>query len=164
MTEPTEAQKIAGNYKKTHTSLHGLPITIENPKGSIRRKRDWEVKMPYHYGYIKKTEGSDGDHIDVCIGPHPESEAVFIVDQKRADTGKFDEHKVMLGYRSKDEAVSDYYKGFSDGKGPQRCGPVTRLTIHEFKEWLKTHDTTKAMRGNGHIDKAIALCKSMEQA
>jgi len=146
-----------GNYKKTHISLHGLPIAIENPKGSIRKGRGWECKMPYHYGYIKRTEGADGAHVDVCIGPHPESEAVFIVDQKDAGTGKFDEHKVLLGYRSRDEAVQAYCSAFSDGRGRERCGPVSRLTLHEFKQWLRDHDTTRPLRGNGHIDRALSL-------
>lgn len=156
---PTPAQAAAGNYKKTHTRLHGLAISVETPKGGIRRGPGWECRVPYHYGYIKGHFGADGDHIDVCIGPHPESETVFIVDQKHADTGKFDEHKVLLGYRTRDAAVEAYCGGFSDGKGPLRMGPVTRLTIDEFKEWLRRHDTTKAMRGQRHVEKALALAR-----
>jgi hypothetical protein len=162
---PTPAQAAAGNYKKTHTRLHGLAIAIETPKGGTRRGghagREWECKVPYHYGYIKGHFGADGDHIDVCIGPHPESETVFIVDQKHADTGTFDEHKVLMGYRSREDAVSAYCSGFSDNRGRDRLGPVSRLTIHEFKQWLRDHDTTKAMRGNGHVDRALALCSNM---
>lgn len=163
MTMPTPAQSRVGNYKKTHTRIHGLDIAIETPKGGIRKGKGWEVKTPYHYGYIKRTEGADGDHVDVCIGPHPEGETVFVIDQKDAETGKFDEHKVMLGYRMREDAIADYVKGFSDGKGRMRLGPLTRLTIHEFKEWLKKHDTTKALRGQGHADKALAMMREQLQ-
>jgi hypothetical protein len=77
-TQPTEAQKEAGNYKKAHITVQGFDITIENPKGSIRSGVDengktWSNTMQSHYGYFKRTEGKDGDQIDVFIGENPES-------------------------------------------------------------------------------------------
>jgi hypothetical protein len=160
--QPTDAQKQAGNYQKQHISFQGLPVAIENPKGSTRSGRDqdgkaWSVKMPYDYGYIKRTTGADGDHVDVCIGPDHTSDHVFLVDQHDHRTGKFDEHKVMLGYRTREEAVRAYQSGFSDGKGPDRMKNMVRLTIPEFKTWLKKHDTQKAVRGQGHIDRALSM-------
>lgn len=161
VTEPTEAQKTAGNYQKTHITFHGLPISIENPKGSVRSGKGWSVKVPYHYGYIKRTQGADGDHVDVCIGPHDDSQMVFIIDQHDCNTGKFDEHKVMLGYRTREQAVDAYRAGFSDGRGNDRLGPVARLSIHEFKDWLKNHDTTKPVRAQGHLDRALSAAKKL---
>ena len=81
-TDPTDAQKEAGNYKKGHISIQGLPITLENPQGSIRSGKDgngraWEVTMPAHYGYIKRTEGADGEQVDVYIGETPSSDNVL---------------------------------------------------------------------------------------
>ena len=66
---PTEAQKAAGNYRKHHVRIHGLDIALENVKGGKRsgvghNGRRWTVTMPAHYGYIKRTEGADGDHVD----------------------------------------------------------------------------------------------------
>lgn len=156
-TNPTEAQKEAGNYKKHHVSFQGLPITIENPKGSIRKGKGWQVRVPYDYGYIKRTEGADGDHVDVCIGPDHASDHVFIIDQHDHQTGQFDEHKVMLGYRTREEACRAYCAGFSDGKGPDRMRAVARMSMSEFKRWLKHVDTTKPVRGQGHMDRALAL-------
>jgi hypothetical protein len=103
---PTDGQKEAGNYRKGHTSIHGIPIAIENAKGSTRRGighggKPWSVQMPAHYGYAKGTNGADGDEIDCYIGPHPTSRKVFVVNQHDADSGKFDEHKAMLCYASK---------------------------------------------------------------
>lgn len=62
---PSEAQKAAGNYAKGKVTIHGLDISIENPKNSTRRGVDpsgktWEVKMPAHYGYITRVRSSDG--------------------------------------------------------------------------------------------------------
>lgn len=160
VTVPTEAQKEAGNYKKDHISFQGLPISIENPKGSIRKGKGWEVRMPYDYGYIKRTEGADGDHVDVCIGPDEKSNAVFVVDQQDCNTGKFDEHKVMLGFNSRDEAIKHYHDGFSDGRGPHRLKNIVRMTMDEFKQWLKKQDTTKPLKSQSIVDKALALTRS----
>ena len=159
---PTDAQKAAGNYKKHHISFQGLPITLESIKGQVRSGTDpnghkWSVKLPYDYGYIKRTEGADGDHVDVCIGPDHQSDHVFIVDQHDLRDGKFDEHKVMLGYRTKDDAVRAYQNGFSDGKGGERMRAVVRMSVPEFKRWLKTCDTKKPVRGQGHMDRAMEL-------
>jgi len=160
--QPTEAQKKAGNYQKHHFSFHGLPVTVETLKGQKRSGVDangqaWSVKLPYDYGYIKRTEGADGDHVDVCIGPDHQSDHVFIIDQHDHRTGDFDEHKVMLGYRTRDEACRAYCAGFSDGKGPDRQRAVVRMSMKEFKQWLKTCDTKKPVRGQGHVDRAMSL-------
>ena len=146
-TNPTEAQKKAENYKQGHVTLWGLPITIENPKGSIRRGTDangkqWEQEMHHTYGKIRRTEGVDGDHIDVFIGPNLSSERVFVVDQLNQDTGEFDEHKVMLGFDSIDEAQAAYLSNYEEGW--RGMGPVTEVTMDEFKKWIdSSHRKTK---------------------
>ena len=166
LPEPTEAQKEAGNYRKGHARIHGLDIAIENPKGSIRSGTDskgkkWEVEMHSHYGYIKKTEGADGDHVDVFVGPNPESEKVFIVDQINPD-GSFDEHKVMLGYDSPLRAKTGYSKNYSKG---WKVGPITSMSVDEFKEWLKTGDTTKPISDEiSKASKANALADGTDMS
>ncbi len=147
---PTEAQKKSGNYAKDHVSIHGLDITIENAKGKMRRGVDkggkpWAVKMPAHYGYIRKSEGADGDHVDCYLGPHLQSPHVFVVDQLNADTGKFDEHKCFLGFGSKAQATRAYHAAFSDGKSHERLGNISEMPIDKFKDWLARGDTTKPL-------------------
>lgn len=135
----SEAQKESGNYAKGHLTWNGLDITLENAKGSIRAKggkNGWKVKMPAAYGYIKGSKGADGDHVDCYVGEALGSDKVWVVDQVDASSGKFDEHKCMLGFSSKADAVRTYHAGFSDGKGPQRCGCVTEMTLDAFKAWL----------------------------
>lgn len=144
---PTEAQKKAENYKQGHVTLWGLPITIENPKGSIRRGTDangkqWEQEMHHTYGKIRRTEGVDGDHIDVFIGPNLYSDKVFVVDQRNVDTGEFDEHKCMLGFDSLEDAQNGYLSNYEEGW--QGMGPVTEVTMDEFKKWIdSSHRKTK---------------------
>ncbi len=159
--QPTDAQKAAGNYRKDHISFQGLPISIETRKGQTRSGtgpdgRKWSVKLPYDYGYIKRTEGADGDHVDVCIGPNHQSDHVFVVDQHDHKTGRFDEHKVMLGYRTKSEAEHAYMAGFSDGKGHMRMRSVVAMPMSQFKAWLKHCDTKKPVKGQGHIERALS--------
>jgi Inorganic Pyrophosphatase len=146
---PSEAQIKAGNYQKRHTSFAGLDISIENEKGSIRRGKKgkpWEVIMPAAYGYLKNTEGADGDHVDAYLGPHTRSAKAFVIDQIDADSKHFDEHKVGLGFGSKAQFLAVYKKAFSDGKGGQRIGAIHEMTIPEFKDWLKRGDTTRPIR------------------
>ncbi|WP_421186885.1 LPD38 domain-containing protein [Aeromonas enteropelogenes] len=144
--EPTEAQKDAGNYKKGHVKLHGMDITLENPKGSTRSGTDqggkpWQSTMAHDYGYIKKTEGADGDHVDVFIGDQPESEQVYVVDQVAPKTGKFDEHKVMLGFPDEASAKAGYLANYQPGwKG---LGAIKAMPMADFKAWLREGDTTK---------------------
>ena len=138
--EPTEAQKEAGNYKKGKVRLHGLDISIENPKGSTRKGKDqdgkeWSSEMKHHYGDIKGTTGADGDSIDVFIGDKPESQKVFVVDQIDPKTGEFDEVKVMMGFDDAETAKSGYLSNYDkDWKG---LGKITEASVEDFKAWTK---------------------------
>lgn len=146
--QPTEAQAKAGNYKKGHVSIGGLDIAIENPEGSTRSGIDpggkpWSVTMSAHYGYVKRTQGADGDQVDVYLGKaDPVSGPVFVVDQFDNRTGKFDEHKAILGAKSLKEAQALYDAHFSDGKGPARRGAITSMSFDAFKDWAKNGNTT----------------------
>ena len=143
---PTDAQKEAGNYKKGHLTLQGLDITLENPKGSTRSGTDqdgkaWQSTMTHDYGYIKRTLGADGDHVDVFIGDQLDSETVYVVDQVDPKTGKFDEHKVLMGFADEQAARDGYLANYEkDWKG---LGAIKAMPIAVFKRWLSDGDTTK---------------------
>ncbi len=146
-TTPTDAQKEAGNYKKGHVTIDGYDISIENPKGSTRSGVDasgkrWESTMASDYGYIRRTEGVDGDHIDVFLSDNPTEGNVFVVDQVDPETGEFDEHKVMYGFGSADEAREAYLANYEEGwKG---LGNITEVTKDEFRKWIdSSHRKTK---------------------
>lgn len=137
-TNPTEAQKEAGNYKKGHIKINGFDVTIEQPAGSVRSGKDangkeWSVTMNNTYGYIRGTESVDGDHIDVFLGPDMNSDMVYVVDQVNTD-GSFDEHKVMMGFSSLEDARSAYLSNYEDGW--QGLGNITGVALDEFKKWI----------------------------
>lgn len=135
---PTEAQKEVGNYRKGHVKVDGYNIYIENPKGSERNGVDansqpWSVTMNNDYGYVRGTKGVDGDHIDMFLSDFPDQGNVFVVDQVK-DDGSFDEHKVMYGFSSADEAKEAYLANYSPGwKG---LGNITEVSKDEFKKWI----------------------------
>lgn len=137
-TNPTEAQKEAGNYKKGHIKINGFDVTIEQPAGSVRSGKDangkeWSVTMNNTYGYIRGTESVDGDHIDVFLGPDMNSDMVYVVDQVNTD-GSFDEHKVMMGFPSLEDARSAYLSNYEEGW--QGLGNITGVALDEFKKWI----------------------------
>ena len=137
-TNPTDAQKEAGNYKKGHIKVDGLNITIEQPKGSIRRGTDangkqWESEMHNTYGYIRGTESVDGDHIDIFLSDNPTEGNVFVVDQVNKD-GSFDEHKVMYGFPDMESAKQAYLSNYEEGW--QGLGNITEVSKEEFKKWI----------------------------
>ncbi len=146
-TEPTEAQKKAGNYKMGHVEIDGLQISIENPKGSMRRGKapdgtPWETEMKNTYGYIKGTTGVDGDKIDIFLSDNPTDGDVYVVDQYNKD-GSFDEHKVMYGFTSATEAEAAYLSNYSADWAKGRKVVVTGVTREEFKKWLDASDRKK---------------------
>lgn len=137
-TNPTEAQKEAGNYRKGHIKVDGYDIVLENPKGTTRSGKDangkeWSITMKHDYGYIRGTKGTDGDHIDVYLSDNPTAGNVYVVDQINQRTGDFDEHKVMYGFNSMEEAVQAYRDQYEDG---WKVGTVTEVSREEFKKWV----------------------------
>ena len=150
-TEPTEAQKEAGNYKKGHVQVGTFDITIEQPQGSVRKGTDangkqWESKMHNTYGYFRGTEGVDGDHIDVFLSNDIDGwngRKVYVVDQYNPD-GTFDEHKVMLGFNDMDEAKSDYLANYEKGWEDGRRIVVSTTNLEDFEKWIdNSHRKTK---------------------
>ena len=153
-TEPTEAQKKAGNYKKGHLTFGGYDFTVETPKGVTRSGKDeqgkpWSVTMHDTYGYILGKIGVDGDHIDMFINDAADLDTfdgnVVVIDQVNPKTGEFDEHKVMYGYPDDAAAITAYAKNYSPGwKG---LGKVTSVPKATFDKWLESSDRkTKPFR------------------
>lgn len=170
---PTEAQKEAGNYKKGHVTVDGLDVTIEQPKGSVRRGKDadgkeWESEMHNTYGYIKGTEGVDGDHIDIFLSDNPASGHVFVVDQVNPKTGEFDEHKVMYGFDSAEEAKQAYLSNYE--KGWKGLGDITEVTKEKFKKWVdsskrktKPFAEYRNVKGTSDVNEAATASQRTER-
>lgn len=146
-TNPTEAQKEAGNYKKGHLTFGGYKFTIENPKGSVRSGKNkkgkaWKVTMPVTYGYILGKKGKDGDHLDMFINDKADlstwNGSVFVVDQVNPETGEFDEHKIMYGFNDITDAIRAYLMSYTR---PWRgMGNITEVSKGKFDEWVASSD------------------------
>jgi len=173
--EPSKAQWQAENYHKPRIHIHGMEIAIENPKGSVRKVG--HKPLAHHYGYCAKIAGApapearDFDKIDVFIGPNPASEIVFVVDQEHP-SGRYDEPKVLMGFTNLREARKGYLDNYPSG---WHCGPITALTVNQFRAWLETGDTKKriaeqvskyaAEYGPGEMDNSPSLADpAIEQA
>lgn len=149
---PTEAQKEAGNYKKGHVRVGTFDISIEQPKGSVRSGVDangkkWETTMQNTYGYIRGTEGVDGDHIDVFLSDDIDGwngRKAFVVDQYNED-GSFDEHKVMLGFNEAADAETAYFANYDKDWAKKHKTVVTPVNLEDFEKWIgSSHRKTKA--------------------
>lgn len=163
-TNPTEPQKEAGNYKKGHVQVGTFDVTIENPRGSVRSGIDangkkWETTMHNTYGYIRGTEGVDGDHIDVFLSDNIDGwngSRAFVIDQYNED-GTFDEHKVMLGFNEADEAQSAFTSNYDKEWAEKRKLVCTPVTIEEFEKWINSsHRKTKPFAEYKTVKKATA--------
>lgn len=171
-TDPTEAQKEAGNYKKGHVQVGTFDITIEQPQGSVRKGTDadgkqWESKMNNTYGYIRGAVGVDGDHIDVFLSNDIDGwngRKVFVVDQYNPD-GSFDEHKVMLGFNDADEAKGDYLANYEQGWENGRRIDITGVNLEDFEKWIESSKRkTKPFGEYSSVKKDVVEINTPEEA
>lgn len=146
--DPTDAQKASGTYKMGHIPWKGLNITIETAAGGWRRGvgkdgKPWSIKLREAYGYIKRTESAaDGDHLDVFISRDDlDSEIVFVINQVQPTTGRFDEHKIIVGTTSASRAKEIYHRNYSEGWAG--FDSIKAMTLDDFKKWIVSGDTAK---------------------
>lgn len=158
LAEPTTGQKEAGNYQKGHVlfkgELAGLHVSIENPEGSIRKGTDpngnqWSITLKSHYGYIRRTEGADDEHVDAFIKPGSAIDyksPIFVVNQTKGN-GHFDEHKAMIGWTTEAAAKKAYLDNYQKGWN-NFSSIATFESPSDFKDWLADGDL-KAPALNG---------------
>lgn len=127
-----KARKLHGRC-----TFQGMEVSIENKAGTYRKwydvaeKREGKTKQLYDYGYIRGTLGTDGDHVDVYVGPNENAQYVYIVDQmKGPDFKRFDEQKCMLGFDSEADAKMAYMAHF-DKAG--FFGGMKKMSVVDFK-------------------------------
>lgn len=152
-TEKGKAKDSAHSYTRSCEDMmlyHALPVRVESlagsPRGGITSEGElWHINMPADYGFIEGVVGADGDELDCYIGASPESNNVYVVDQSILDGKGFDEHKVMLGYHTKESAVEDYMMGHH--RSADIFMYVTAFTMPMFRRWLKQHDMEEPCHG-----------------
>lgn len=118
--------------------FQGMDISIETDKGEKRHWYDPDSKengttiMKYPYGYVRRTVGADGEHIDVYIGPEEEADKVYVIHQmKKPDFKKYDEDKVMMGFESAKQAKAAYLMHYDSDKF---FGSMDTMTVDEFRD------------------------------
>ena len=122
-------------------TFRGLKISVETDKGELRHwydphnKEHGTTKMKYPYGYIRRTEGVDGDHVDCYVGPHENAPNVYIVHQTKAPGfTEYDEDKCLLGFRNLEEAKKAYLAHYND---PRFLGSITKMSWQDFEKKVK---------------------------
>ncbi|MEE3497821.1 MAG: hypothetical protein VZS12_01640 [Ruminococcus bromii] len=128
----------SGHKLQDRTSWNGLKISIENKKGSVRRGVDkdghqWATKMHFDYGYIRGSEGTDGDYVDCYLGDNMDAKKVYIVHQNDPVTHKYDEDKCMLGFDTLEDAKKAYLMQYDR---PGFLGKIDTMDFDEFKEFI----------------------------
>lgn len=123
-----------------HTEFQGIPIAIENRKGSVRKGTDkdgkpWRTVMKMPYGFIKGSKGADGEDIDCYVGPHKDAPNAYVVHQRKSDGTGYDEDKILFGLRNKEEATKGYLAHYNSDKF---LGPVKEVPVERLKEMLST--------------------------
>ena len=139
-------------YRVEHRRYKGLPISIEQRRGGVRKwydpltGRSGKTKFRYPYGYIRGTEGEDRDHLDVFLGPNEASEYVFIIHQKSPETDLFDEDKVMLGFDGPEQAIDAYLAHYDN---PAYFGSWDYMDFAEFKAALPACGEGRKLTNSG---------------
>jgi hypothetical protein len=121
-----------------HTEFQGLPIAIENRKGSVRSGvgadgTPWRTVMRHPYGYIKGTKGADGEEVDAYVGPVKDGHHAYVVHQRTEDGKKYDEDKVWLGFRSEDQVRKEFLKHHDN---PKALGAIHAVPIEKLKDLI----------------------------
>jgi phage gp29-like protein len=149
----------------------GLPIAIENPKGSTRywserqpdgTERLGKTEMKHDYGYIEGHDGGDGEALDAYVGPNPGAELVHVIHQKHApDYQSWDEDKVMLGYDSADAARNAYLEHRDD---PRAFGGMSTMPVDDFKAKLRRRTSGGKIRARAVVDDVGVVLATLEQS
>jgi len=162
-TDPTEAQRDAGNARVGRAHIHGFAISITHPRGSIRKGtsadgNQWSRVLQNSYGYIRKTKAEDGDFLDVFLADHPQSQLVYTFDFLTPDH-EHDETKAVMGARNINEAKTVIRKNYPDGWLDTRIGEIRGMTTQQFREWLKKQKMLKKSAGDVCYNLASKLLK-----
>lgn len=123
-------------------NFRGLPVVIENRKGTIREGTDpdgnhWSITMKCDYGYVPSTEAAgDKEGLDVFIGDDLDSEYAYAVEQTD-DEGEFDEYKVVLGCPDLESAMALYLSNYEDGWEEDHVADISEIPLRQLFDGIK---------------------------
>lgn len=155
---PTSAQAEAGNYRKPTINWKGMDIRVETTKGMTRSGIDESGKpfarvMQTDYGYFPGTKSTDGEGVDVFMGPHRGVRTAYVIDQLKSSGLEHDEPKVVIGARNEDEAKSLYLKNYP--KGWKGLGAMTPMSVEGLKTWLHSGNTEQPLSWSAPVARPI---------
>jgi len=157
------ALSAAGAVVKRYT-FQGLPIAVENARGSMRHWHDPDgnvsgsTMMRADYGYIEGHMGSDGEDLDCYVCGDESAPDVHVVHQTRAPEYRaHDEDKIFLGAASADAARAMYVAHRNDGD--RAIGGMSSMPLERFKAKLKARTGTGKVRAsaNDMVEDIMAL-------
>lgn len=152
-TTKASASAFGGKGVAKRYTFAGLPIAVENPKGTLRTWTEdgpngrsiGNTKMQFDYGFIDGHVGNDDEELDCYVGPDENAANVHIVHQMHApDFKKYDEDKIMLGFASPDAATAAYAAHRNDGT--KAIGGMSSIPLAEFKRKIKRRTGTGKIR------------------
>ena len=126
---------IASRKLHDRVIFRGLKISVENRKGSVRSGtdadgKDWSMFYTIPYGYIRGTMGVDGDHVDCFVGPNQDAENVYVIHTKNPKTGRYDEDKCMLGFKTAQDAKYAFLRHYTSSKF---FGSMDTIPFEDFR-------------------------------
>lgn len=135
---PPPAHTSGGHPYQGSLVFAGMPIYVENARGSVRRGtapdgRAWATTMTAHYGEFADTLGVDGDPVDVFVGPDPDAPMAYVIHRKHPGTEVYDEDKVVVGCRSAKEAEALFRANYDL---PGNLGGTTPWPVEELRDYL----------------------------
>ena len=160
----SHAQGEANNIQRGHAVWEGFPITFEAPAGGIRRGvapdgTPWEQSFTAAYGYVRGTEGADGDKIDVYFGPFIDvAVEAYVINELDRDTGKFKQTKSFVGFQTEDEVRAAYLG--SSGKTEAQIGDIAAIPVDELKAWWRDGNHKKPFPMPKAVNKAFTPPKA----
>ncbi len=94
-------------------NFDGVWVFLDRPKGTVEQGvgadgQPWERTFLCNYGFFPDTVGADNEPVDVFVGDDVTSPTAYLVKQVFQD-GSFDEFKVLIGFKSAEEAMRMYF-------------------------------------------------------
>lgn len=140
---------------KRRLKYNDLDISIEVPANTYRSGKDnsgkeWKKKVSSSYGYIRNTNSPDGEHLDCWVSTNPDKNAkIYVIHQMVFDGSKYDEDKVMIGFKNKEKAISAYKKEMPNPE--KQFGDISEFDIDHFKVIAYQARKSKCMLSNEEI-------------
>lgn len=154
------------------TERHGLLFGVDRHDGTLidgkgADGRPYSVVQKGDYGYVKgfageadatPPNGDDGEGWDAYLGSHHASDRVYVVTQKNAHNGAYDEQKGMFGFTDA-AAAEEHYRAHT---APSMFGRIGGLGLDAFHGQLRAHRESGAKVFRTETEEDFAELQALE--